>query len=99
MAAVSEYSGEAWVNVFNDVQRFAANATDLEPDVVARDPESVENITVEELTEVRRLTRPPVVVRRTLEATCLILQAARPPAEFKPYKPEKSYNAERFCRN
>lgn len=80
---MSEYSGEAWVNVFNDVQRLAANATELEPEVLVSDSERVENITVEELAEVRRLSRPPVVVRRTLEATCLILQAAHPPARFK----------------
>eukprot|EP00927_Polykrikos_kofoidii_P050976 TRINITY_DN44791_c0_g1_i1.p1 TRINITY_DN44791_c0_g1~~TRINITY_DN44791_c0_g1_i1.p1 ORF type:complete len:437 (-),score=71.05 TRINITY_DN44791_c0_g1_i1:71-1351(-) len=33
------------------------------------------NITVEELQELRALRRPPPVVRRTLEATCLILCA------------------------
>eukprot|EP00747_Dinoflagellata_sp_TGD_P198156 gnl/TRDRNA2_/TRDRNA2_70389_c0_seq1.p1 gnl/TRDRNA2_/TRDRNA2_70389_c0~~gnl/TRDRNA2_/TRDRNA2_70389_c0_seq1.p1 ORF type:complete len:440 (+),score=86.71 gnl/TRDRNA2_/TRDRNA2_70389_c0_seq1:161-1480(+) len=40
----------------------------------------VDQITARELEELRTLKAPPVPVRRTLEATCLLLAAARTPA-------------------
>jgi len=40
---------------------------------------AIENITADELLEIQKLHRPPAVVQRVLEATCLLLDAKRCP--------------------
>lgn len=65
--------------VFEEVQRLGGcQASGVSPSC------GLENITVQELEEIRRLKNPPVVVRRTLEMVCLILSAGNAPSSSAP---------------
>lgn len=68
------------VCVFQEVQALGsgAGASCSDADVVA----ALQNIKNEELEELRKLSRPPTVVRRTLELMYLILDAARTPLQL-----------------
>lgn len=83
MAVAVAESGEELVNVFTEV-RCLASGPDLQPEHPPIPIALVGNVTAEEIEEVRRLVRPPSVVRRTLEATVLILQAGRSPCVLAP---------------
>eukprot|EP00746_Dinoflagellata_sp_MGD_P004674 gnl/MRDRNA2_/MRDRNA2_109043_c0_seq1.p1 gnl/MRDRNA2_/MRDRNA2_109043_c0~~gnl/MRDRNA2_/MRDRNA2_109043_c0_seq1.p1 ORF type:complete len:479 (+),score=96.22 gnl/MRDRNA2_/MRDRNA2_109043_c0_seq1:45-1439(+) len=62
------------IKVFDAVQAFGCN-----DDLSNYAGEGIENITSTQFDEIRSLKKPPPVVQRTLEATCMILDAARMP--------------------
>jgi len=68
------------VCVFREVQALGTDGR--APDCDALLVADLQNIKLEELEELRKLSRPPLVVRRTLELMYLILDAARRPLKL-----------------
>lgn len=77
--AVSFQPSNSFIKVFDAVQAFGCN-----DDLSKYGTEAVENISNTEFDEIRTLKKPPPIVQRTLEATCLILDAAQAPACQEP---------------
>jgi len=61
------------VTIFDELKKLAASCETEESDTQPRELQS------KDLDEIRKLMKPPVVVRRTLEATYLLLNAAKAP--------------------
>jgi len=73
------------VNVFAEVRRLATpSEANMPPPLLPHGGLDEVPVTAAELEEIRKLTRPPPVVRRTLELTYLILNASRSPAPLAP---------------
>lgn len=74
-----EVDGSQRVNVFGEVQRLGGNQEQH-----AALADALRNVSAKELEEIRHMRKPPVVVRRTIEVVCLILEAATHPAPASP---------------
>lgn len=66
------------LKVFEEMQKLVADCTEVSSGM------SVGELTNKDMEEIRQLKNPPVVVRRTLEAVYLLMNAARAPARPQP---------------